>query len=183
MVLPSLDAARAETYAAINRPLPELSLESLLDGLTAFRREYRGRIWLEVMLLKGLNDTEEELALLRRALQKIAPDKIQLNTAVRPVVEDAARPLDADEMEAAAATLGGPVEVIASFSRADIAGRPCQDEDLVEMLSRRPMTAPDLAQALGLPLVQVVARLKRLQDSGRISHNRYHDEEFYRHQT
>ena len=69
-------------------------------------------------------------------------------------------------MEAAAATLGGPVEVIASFSRADIAGGPCQDDDFVEMLSRRPMTAPDLAQALGLPLVQVVARLKHLQDVG-----------------
>jgi wyosine [tRNA(Phe)-imidazoG37] synthetase (radical SAM superfamily) len=182
LVLPSLDAARAETYAAINRPLPELSLDSLLDGLMSFRREYRGQIWLEVMLLKGLNDTEAELTLLRRALQKIAPDKIQLNTAVRPVVDDAARPLDQAEMEGAAATLGGPVEVIASFSRADIAGSPRQDDDLVEMLSRRPMTAPDLAQALGLPLSQVVARLKRLQDSGRISHNRYHDEEFYRQQ-
>ena len=124
IVLPSLDAGRAETYAAINRPLPELSFESLLDGLTAFRREYRGQIWLEVMLLKGLNDTEEELTLLRRALQKIAPDKIQLNTAVRPVVDASARPLDVDEMAAAAATLGGPVEVIASFSRADIAGGP-----------------------------------------------------------
>ena len=183
IVLPSLDAAREETYRAINRPLPELSLDSLLDGLMSFRREYRGQIWLEVMLLKGLNDTEAELTLLRRALQKIAPDKIQLNTAVRPVVDDAARPLNQAEMEAVAATLGGPVEVIASFSRADIAGSPRQDDDLVEMLSRRPMTAPDLAQALGLPLVQVVARLKRLQDSGRISHDRYHDEEFYRHQT
>jgi wyosine [tRNA(Phe)-imidazoG37] synthetase (radical SAM superfamily) len=183
IVLPSLDAARVETYAAINRPLPELSFESLLEGLTAFRREYQGRIWLEVMLLKGLNDTKEELTLLRRVLQKIAPDKIQLNTAVRPVVDDAARPLDQAEMEAAAATLGGPVEVIASFSQADIAGSPREDDDFVEMLSRRPMTAPDLAQALGLPLVQVVARLKRLQDSGRISHDRYHDEEFYRHQT
>jgi len=119
---------------------------------------------------------------LRRAIQKIAPDKIQLNTAVRPVVEAAARPLDAGEMEAAAATLGGPVEVIASFSRADIVGISGRDDDFVEMLSRRPMTAPDLAQALGLPLVQVVARLKRLQDSGRISHNRYHDQEFYRSQ-
>ena len=183
VVLPSLDAAREETYRAINRPLPELSLESLLEGLTSFRREYRGRLWLEVMLLQGLNDTEEELALLRRALAEIAPDKIQLNTAVRPVVEDSARPLDQAEMEAAAVFLGGPVEVIASFSRADIAGSPCQDDDLVEMLSRRPMTAPDLAKALGLPLVQVVARLKHLQDAGRISHNRYHDEEFYRHQT
>jgi len=183
IVLPSLDAARAETYAAINRPLPELSFESLLDGLTAFRREYQGQIWLEVMLLKGLNDTEEELTLLRRALQKIAPDKIQLNTAVRPVVEDSARPLNQVEIEAAAATLGGPVEVIASFSRADIAGSPCQDDDFVEMLSRRPMTAPDLAKALGLPLVQVEARLQHLKASGRISFNRYHDQEFYRHQT
>jgi len=181
VVLPSLDAARAETYLAINRPLPELSLESLLEGLISFRREYRGRIWLEVMLLKGINDTEAELALLRRAIQEIAPDKVQLNTAVRPVVAAAARPLDQAEMAAAAAFLGGRVEVIASFSREDMVAFPCQDEDLVEMLSRRPMTAPDLSKALGLPLVQVVARLKRLQDSGRISHNRYHDEEFYRH--
>ena len=101
---------------------------------------------------------------------------------MRPVVDDAARPLDRADMEAAAAFLGGPVEVIAAFYREDIAGAR-QDDDFVEMLSRRPMTAPDLSQALGLPLVQVVARLQRLQDSGRISLDRYHDEEFYRHQT
>lgn len=183
MVLPSLDSARAETYRLINRPLPGLSLESLLEGLTSFRREYRGRLWLEVMLLKGINDTEAELTLLRRALAKIAPDQIQLNTAVRPVVDDLARPLDRVEMEAAATFLGGPVEVIASFNRADIAEIPCQDEDFVEMLSRRPMTAADVAKASGLPLIQVVARLKRLQDSGRISHDRYHDQEFYRHHS
>jgi wyosine [tRNA(Phe)-imidazoG37] synthetase (radical SAM superfamily) len=183
IVLPSLDAAREETYRLINRPLPELTLTSLLEGLSAFRREYRGRILLEVMLLKGVNDSDEELTLLRRALMKIDPDKIQLNTAVRPVVEAAARPLDRAEMEAAAAHLKGPVEVIASFSRGDITEIPCQDEDFVEMLSRRPMTAADMAKVLGLPLVQVVARLKRLQDSGRISHDRYHDQEFYRHQT
>lgn len=182
IVLPSLDSAREETYRRINRPLPELSLASLLEGLEAFRQEYRGQIWLEIMLLKGLNDTDEELTRLRQALAKIAPDKIQLNTAVRPVVEAAARPLDKAEMEAAAAFLGGPVEVIASFNRAASAELPCQDEDLVEMLSRRPMTAADIAKALGLPLVQIVARLKCLQDSGRITHDRYHDQEFYRHQ-
>ena len=53
----------------------------------------------------------------------------------------------------------------------------------MEMLSRRPMTAPDLAEALGLPLMQVEAQLKRLTASGRIAFNRYHDQEFYRHQT
>jgi wyosine [tRNA(Phe)-imidazoG37] synthetase (radical SAM superfamily) len=181
IVLPSLDAAREETYQAINQPLPELTLDLLLAGLTDFRREYRGQIWLEVMLLAGLNDTDAELAPLRRLLGDLAPDKIQLNTAVRPVVEASARPLAPAEMEAVAAYLGGPVEVIASFHREDIVGAPREDEEFVEMLSRRPMTAADLAQALGLPLVQVVARLKRLMDSGRISHDRYQDQEFYRH--
>jgi wyosine [tRNA(Phe)-imidazoG37] synthetase (radical SAM superfamily) len=183
IILPSLDAAREETYRAINRPLPELTLASLLEGLTSLRREYRGQIWLEVMLLKGFNDTEAELTYLRRALAQIAPDKVQLNTAVRPVVVAGVQPLERGEMEAAAAFLGGPVEVIASFHREDIVVEPCQDEDLVAMLSRRPMTAGDLAQALGLPLVQVVARLKRLLDTGRISHDRYHGQEFYRHQA
>ena len=183
LVLPSLDSACEATYRLINRPLPGLSLESLLKGLVPFRREYHGRLLLEVMLLKGINDTEEELTLLRRALAEIAPDRIQLNTAVRPVVDDLARPLDRVEMEAAATFLGGPVEVIASFDQADIAETPCHDEDFVEMLSRRPMTAADVAKASGLPLIQVVARLKRLQDAGRISHDRYHDQEFYRHHT
>ena len=183
IVLPSLDSAREETYRLINRPLPGLSLESLLEGLSSFRREFHCQIWLEVMLLKGLNDTEEELACLRRALTEIAPNRIQLNTAVRPVVEAAARSLDRAEMEAAEAFLGGPLEVIASFSRTEIPELSCQDEDLVEMLSRRPMTAADVAQALGLPLVQVVTRLRYLLDSGHISHDRYHDQEFFRHQT
>jgi wyosine [tRNA(Phe)-imidazoG37] synthetase (radical SAM superfamily) len=183
IVLPSLDAAREETYLAINRPLPELTLNLLLEGLAALRREYRGQIWLEVMIIKGMNDTEADLAPLRRALQDLAPDKIQLNTAVRPVVEDFAHPLELDEMEAIASYLGGPVEVIASFNQADIVGVPGEDEDFVEVLSRRPMTASDLARALGLPLAQVKARLLRLLKSGRISYNRYHDRGFYRHQT
>jgi wyosine [tRNA(Phe)-imidazoG37] synthetase (radical SAM superfamily) len=183
IILPSLDAAREETYRIINRPLPELTLRSLLEGLSSLRREYQGQIWLEVMLLKGFNDTEEELSHLRRALAQIGPDKVQLNTAVRPVAVSGVQPLAPEEMEAAATFLGGPVEVIASFHREDIVVEPCQDEDLVAMLSRRPMTAADLAQALGLPLVQMVARLKRLLDSGRISHDRYHDQEFYRHQA
>ena len=115
VVLPSLDAAREETFQLINRPLAGFSLAQLLAGLTAFRREYRGQLWLEVLLLKGVNDTEAELTALRRVLAELAPDKVQLNTSVRPVVEDWARALTREEMEAAAAFLGPGVEVIASF--------------------------------------------------------------------
>jgi wyosine [tRNA(Phe)-imidazoG37] synthetase (radical SAM superfamily) len=183
VVLPSLDAAREETFRAINRPVPELTLAQLLGGLAALRREFSGQIWLEVMLLQGLNDSEVELAALSRAIRELAPDRVQLNTAVRPVVEARARPLTREEMTAIASFLGGPVEVIAAFNGAGAPAPGAGDADLLEMLARRPMTAPDLARALGLPLNLVQKRLEDLCKSGLISHNIYQDQGFYRCQS
>lgn len=184
VALPSLDAAREETFRAINRPLPGLTLDQLLAGLAAFRREFSGQIWLEVMLLQGLNDTAEELAPIRRTIRDLAPDRVQLNTAVRPVVEERARPLSRDEMTAVARFLGGPVEVIASFNGAAAPMSGVGDDaDFLEMLSRRPMTAADVARALGLPLNLVQKRLKDLYKSGVISHSLYQDQGFYRCQS
>jgi wyosine [tRNA(Phe)-imidazoG37] synthetase (radical SAM superfamily) len=180
VVLPSLDAAREGTFQAINRPLPGLSLERLIAGLAAFRREYRGQLWLEVLLLKGFNDGEAELTELGRVLTKLAPDKVQLNTSVRPGVETWARPLSREEMEAAAAILGPGVEVIASGNGGAEAPSRLRDADFTAMLSRRPMTAADLARALGLPLPEVEVRLRRLRAAGRISCDTYADQEFYR---
>ena len=74
LVLPSLDAAREEIFRAINRPLADYPLSRLLAGLDAFRREYSGEIWLEILLLKGLNDSPEDLEALRRVLKLLAPD-------------------------------------------------------------------------------------------------------------
>lgn len=181
LVLPSLDAAREETFRRINRPAPGLTLEMVLAGLRAFRQEYAGQLWLEVMLLKGFNDQEPELAALKREIDRISPDKVQLNTAVRPVAETWARPLSPPELAAVAAYLGEKAEIIASFARP---GPPSpdtvSDRAVVEMLARRPMTARDLAQALGLPLPQMEQRLHRLQAAGLISQNTYQVETFYR---
>jgi wyosine [tRNA(Phe)-imidazoG37] synthetase (radical SAM superfamily) len=180
VVLPSLDAAREETFRLINRPARGLTLGKLLAGLQAFRREYGGQLWLEIMLLQGINDDETELAALKREIGNIAPDKVQLNTAVRPVVEARARPLNYEEMEAVAAYLGEGAEIIAAFDRSSRGAPAVADRTLVDMLARRPMTARDLAQALGLPLTQVEKRLHRLQAVGLISQDIYQHEGFYR---
>ncbi|MDI6852609.1 MAG: radical SAM protein [Deltaproteobacteria bacterium] len=181
VVLPSLDAVSEETFRRINRPAPGLTLEMVLAGLKAFRKEYRGQMWLEVMLLKGINDTDAELAALKREIAAIAPDKVQLNTAVRPVVENYARALNRREMEAIAAYLGQGAEIIASFDRPHrAAAAAAKDRVVIDMLSRRPMTARDLAEALGLPLPQVQKRLHRLQAAGRVSRNLYEHQGFYR---
>ncbi len=180
VVLPSLDAAREETFRRLNRPAPGLTLEMILTGLKAFRQEYGGQFWLEVMLLKGANDREADLAALRREIKKLSPDKVQLNTAVRPGAEAWVQPLSRPEMEAVAAYLGNGVEIIAAFDRPGRRAAVVSDSTLVDMLARRPMTAKDLAQALGQPLPQVEKRLHRLQAAGLISFDLYQQERFYR---
>ena len=183
VVLPSLDAAREKTFRRINRPAPGLTLERLLSGLKSFRREFQGQVWLEVMLLKGLNDTAEELEALKREIARLHPDKVQLNTAVRPVVEASALALDREEMAAAAAFLGDTAEVIAHFDRQPARPAALPDDAFLEMLARRPMTAKDLALALGVPLDQVRRRLKRLHTAGLVSRDLYRDQGFYRCET
>jgi wyosine [tRNA(Phe)-imidazoG37] synthetase (radical SAM superfamily) len=182
LVLPSLDAAREESFRAVNRPRQDYPLSRLLEGLEAFRREYAGPIWLETLLLQGLNDSAADLEALRRTLRLLAPDKVQLNTAVRPGVEDYARPLSQAEMTASAQYLedGVEIEMIASGGGAPQPASVCDDAVLVEMLARRPMTAEDLARVLNLPLALVRQRLQHLCETGQVAGQPYCDQEFYR---
>jgi predicted Rossmann fold nucleotide-binding protein DprA/Smf involved in DNA uptake len=115
-------------------------------------------------------------------LRRLSPDKVQLNTAVRPGVEDHVHPLNQQEMAAIAQYLkdGVEVELITSFNDVPKPVAVCDDAVLVEMLARRPMTAEDLARVCGLPLAVVQERLRHLEEAGQISCNRYQDQGFYR---
>jgi wyosine [tRNA(Phe)-imidazoG37] synthetase (radical SAM superfamily) len=180
VILPSLDAGREETFKLINRPHPGLTLDLVAAGLAALRREFAGQIWLEIVLLKGMNDQPEELAAIKARLSELAPDKVQLNTAVRPTADQAARPLTGEEMAAAAESLGGGAEVVAAAHLTTPERLAVADRDLIEMLARRPMTATDLAQALGTPLRQILEHLGRLLKAGLVHRDVHQDQDFYR---
>jgi wyosine [tRNA(Phe)-imidazoG37] synthetase (radical SAM superfamily) len=180
VILPSLDVGREKTFRRMNRPHPGLSLELLVSGLKALRREFAGQIWLEILVLKGLNDQQEELAAIKGLLRELSPDKVQLNTAVRPVAHKSAQALTQEEMEAVADFLGAGAEVVATARRMSPERLAVKDRDLIDMLARRPMTAGDLAQALGFPLAQVRQRLGKLSKSGLVRRDVHQDQDFYR---
>lgn len=182
IVVPSLDAASESAFRRINRPRAGLTAARTIDGLAAFRRGFAGRIWLEVMLVKGLNDRPVHLRALRRAIARIQPDRVQLNTVVRPPAEKTAAPLTGDELEAVREVLEGeaPVEIIAAFTGEQ---RPREPRDaaaaILETLRRRPQTASDIARALGLPLEEVLARLRRLVQGGVLRERRHGGAAYY----
>ncbi|MBC8342871.1 MAG: radical SAM protein, partial [Bacteroidetes bacterium] len=84
VVLPSLDAATEDVFKRINRPSEGLSIDMYIRGLIDFRKEFAGKIWLEIFMLPGYNDNTHELTELKKAIIRIQPDSIQLNTLDRP---------------------------------------------------------------------------------------------------
>lgn len=97
-IRPTLDAGTAELYRKINRPHPEIAFKRLVDGLAAFRQEYRGKLWVEVMLVRGLNDSERTLRGIAAALEGIRPDEIHINLPTRPPVETWVAPPDEESL-------------------------------------------------------------------------------------
>ena len=98
-ILPSLDAASQSAFEKIDRPNSNIKIETYIQGLIDLRKEYKGNIWLEIFLLKGYNDSKDELDLLKNAILKINPDSIQLNTLDRPGTVAALIPLSKNEMQ------------------------------------------------------------------------------------
>ncbi|MFC2171425.1 radical SAM protein [Acidobacteriota bacterium] len=87
VVIPSLDAGDEKTFWKINRPHPSLDYTRIVQGLVDFRREFKGQLWLEIMLVRDLNDREEPFGNIKDLLKKINPDRVYLLTPIRPPAE------------------------------------------------------------------------------------------------
>jgi wyosine [tRNA(Phe)-imidazoG37] synthetase (radical SAM superfamily) len=169
VVLPSLDAGDPEMFARVNRPHPDVTFERVVSGLAAFRREYEGQIWLEVFLVRGANDTEEAVRAIARVVADVKPDRVQLNTAVRPTAEAGLEPVSPERLAELAALFAPPGEVIADYHRPHEAARESAGaDDVLAMLARRPATVEDLADGLGLLREEVMRWVEELKRAGRI---------------
>lgn len=151
VVLPSFDACDEKTFFKINRPDSHISFTDMARGLIEFRNVYSGKIWLEIFIVKGLNDTESAIKKFKQWTDRFSPEKIHLNTAVRPTAESDIQRVSEEELEYFCKILGGNAEVIAPFKK------PVVNEELMDtekkilnMLGRRPCTLADISAGLGL---------------------------------
>jgi len=168
IISPSLDAAREESFRAIDRPMDGLHLAEIIDGLTTFSHEYAGALWLEILLARDINDAFEDIEALIAAIRPMRVDRLQLNTVVRPPAEPFARPVAQERLTAFASqlhqALALPVDL--PFTPATTPIFPEQPtslaaptngasmesviRDIVAMLQRRPCTAADIDRTFHL---------------------------------
>lgn len=111
LIVPSLDAVTPEAFAAVDRPHKSIKIESIIDGLIALRKEFGGRIWLEVLLVAGVNDSPEQIKKLKEAVDRIRPDKVQINSPVRATAEKI-QPVERKKLEGFKRILGDNCEIV-----------------------------------------------------------------------
>lgn len=181
VVMPSLDAGDEQTFQRINRPNSVISIEKLISGQCEFRKVFSGRIWLEVFFVEGINTADEQIAQIKDAIELINPDKVHLNTAVRPTADLKITRLSAEKLQQIAGRLGPKSEVVAEFSPAcsgilseskieDVPGHHFvvnrKTQALLSMLKRRPCSLNDICSGLGIKHNEAIKSISNLQNRG-----------------
>ncbi len=169
LVIPSLDSASMKGFKRVNRPHPLLDLKKIIDGIVKFRSEFKGTLWLEVMLVKGFNDTERELDRLREVIKDIGPDKVHLNTVVRPPAEKSAGIVNDKRVRRIAGKFGKECDIIydVKWEKKELFINDIS-ETIFEMIRRRPVTVRDISNSLGIRKDDIIKDILILEKLGMI---------------
>jgi wyosine [tRNA(Phe)-imidazoG37] synthetase (radical SAM superfamily) len=180
VVIPTLDAVNDVVFQCLNRPHPSLNIQEIISGLIQFRNEYRGQVWLEVVFCRGINDDKGEIEKLKGVIERIQPDRVQLNTPVRPPAEEFAYPLTTTQLEEIRKKWGDKAEIISEFA-APLGEElnSVKDTEIFNLIKRRPCTTEDLSKALGLRIDKVVKHLDHLRKTGTIRYRMYQHHCYY----
>ncbi len=166
-VVPSLDAVSKEAFERINRPDSRVDLSGMIAGMEQFSKEYCGELYLEIFILPGINDAPSDLLKLKRAVSRIKPDKVQINTLDRPGTRSDLQPATKKALENVIKQLDySPVEIIARVSEQTVFRAKREDicAAILETIHRRPCTKQDLLNTLNVEkeaLDQWIARLEQ----------------------
>lgn len=153
IVVPSIDAVSQDIFHKINKPHKKLNLGDILKHLKIFSDNYNGKLYIEVLLVKGINDNYTELKKIADYIKGLKYEKVQLNTVFRPPAYQEAKGLTDKELLEAAILLkkeGIKVEPVQNFIK-DLKiwnGKP--EELIISTLKMRPCTVKDLESIFDL---------------------------------
>ncbi|MDD5643938.1 MAG: radical SAM protein [bacterium] len=180
LVMPSLDAVSPEMFKKINRPFEGADVGKIIDGLIEFRKDFPGQIWLEIMLVKGINDSDEEISGFSEVIKKIKPDKVHLNTVVRPPAEKNVLPIDRYTLIKIAERLGEKADVIGNLPEVPQfeKGR-LSAENLLGLLESHPATLREIMNSFGATRLAAEKAIEQLIKLRKVGEKRFENKVYY----
>ncbi len=164
LISPSLDSVIKRNFETINRPHSKIKLSQIIEGLIELRKEFDGKIFLEIFIVPNINDSKEELYKFHDIIKEIKPDLVQLNTLDRPGAEDWCTPASKSSLEDTVNIIGKEAEIIGPYlpkKRNTI--QPTLKESIISTLKRRPCTVKDLSNIFDLHVNEINRYLRQLE--------------------
>lgn len=182
LIVPSLDAGNESLFRYVNRPHESISFHRMLEGLIQLRMEYSKSYWLEVFLLAGHSAIQSEIDQIVHCVEMIQPDRVQLNTVIRPPAEEFAYSVSREQLQKIADMFDPPAEVIAEYRGTDaLFNSNIHESDILSLLHRRPCTLTDLTQSLGTNRKVVLKYLEILLLNKKIKSQKIDGKSYYTH--
>ncbi|MBA7609448.1 GTP 3',8-cyclase [subsurface metagenome] len=180
LIVPSLDAATEETWRKLNRPHPDLEFDKVIEGLVTFANEYSGNLWVEILLVQGINDFSEHIDALNSILSRMRYTRIHLNTVVRPPSEGSAVALSYGELEEITKLLPADTEAVLPFrEKGKQISAHGEAERILAAIARRPMTVKQIKESLGITATRARIILSELISNGKAKQVTHENKEFY----
>ena len=164
----SLSAWNQASYGWVNRPHPKLRFDQLLEGQKAFRSKFKRQLWMEVFLIKAINAMPGDVRKIATLAKEVAPDRIQLNTAVRPPAEDFVMALSKENLAALGHFFHPAAENIAEYNASSTSVEQANQDTILSMLQRRPCAMEEIADIFGMHINEVSKYLGNLMRSSQI---------------
>ena len=183
VVLPSLDAGDETSFIKINRPHPSISFDNLIQGFIDFRKIFEGKFWIEVMLMKGINDTKEELLKIKEKLDLIKPDRIDINVPIRPPVEKWVRIPDKNIISLLNAIFGDYTNIFFPEEGTFRIYSSNFEKEVLSILKRHPMRQNQIIETFsssGFSKDVVISNLKKLKSENKIKEISYNKQIFWK---
>ena len=183
VILPSLDAGNNKDFIKINRPHPTLNFDSIIKGLADFQKQYEGKFWLEVMLMKGINDDEKSLLQIKEKIDLINPDRIDINFPIRPPTEKWVSFPDKGVVPLLREIFGNYYDMnYPEFGEFDVYSTNFKKEFLA-IIQRHPMRQDQIIETFSTPCfkeIDILKNLKSLESNHKIKKGLYNDQIFWK---
>jgi wyosine [tRNA(Phe)-imidazoG37] synthetase (radical SAM superfamily) len=183
LVLPSLDGGDKKSFIEINRPHPSLQFKNIIQGFKHFKKIFNGQFWIEVMLVKGLNDSKEELLKIKEKIDFINPDRIDINVPIRPPMENWVKIPDKS-------TLSILNKIFIDYSNINFPEEgkfriysSSFEKELISILERHPMRQKQIIETFSSPNFtknEIISQLKQLKFQKKIKDTYYIDQIFWK---
>ncbi len=176
-----VDAVSEDIWRKVNRPHKFLDLAAILEGIGEFSRTFRGELATETMLIRGINDGEEETEKIAAFLSGFKVAKSYLSIPIRPPAEGWVKPAREEEINRAFqifAAAGLRTEYLIGYEGNLFAFTGNVEEDLLSITSVHPMREDGLGEFLTKAKSDRFV-VKKLLEENRLIETQYRGKKFY----